>query len=120
MIIIRQYYTLFSMKQSLINQKLSEITEKIVNEFKPEKIILFGSYAWGNPNTDSDIDLFVVKKTDKSRLERGVEAEKILWGFGVPIDILVYTPEEVQNRLQLKDFFIENIFTKGKILYSAF
>ncbi|MEK7171709.1 MAG: nucleotidyltransferase domain-containing protein [Patescibacteria group bacterium] len=107
------------MDKTIVNQKLPFVINKIVVEFKPEKIILFGSYAWGHPNRDSDIDLFVVKKTSETRIERGQIIENLLWGCGLPVDTLVYTPEEVQKRFELNDFFILNIFDKGKVLYSA-
>lgn len=101
------------------NRKIQAVAQKIAKQFKPDKIILFGSYAWGKPHVDSDVDLFIVKETDQSKIERGQEIERILWGSGMPVDALVYTPEETQKRLDIEDFFIQNILTKGKILYSA-
>jgi len=108
-----------SMQNLITEEKIREITQKIVKEFKPEKIILFGSYAWGEPNEDSDVDLFLVKNTRKRRVERGREVQRILWGSKIPVDVLVYTPEEIKKRLAFEDFFIEDIMQKGKILYSA-
>lgn len=107
------------MDTKTVLQKLPLITDKIVKEFKPEQIILFGSFAWGTPGPDSDLDLFVVKKTNQGRIERGQDMERLLWGTGMPIDVLIYTPQEVEKRLRIKDFFVENIFTKGKILYPS-
>ena len=107
------------MSTKTIQKKILEITGKIAREFKPEKIILFGSYAWGKPNTDSDIDLFIIKKTKKRRIDRARLVHKIIWGSGFPIDLLVYTPEEVKRRLDLEDFFIEDVIYKGKILYAS-
>lgn len=106
-------------EQSFVSQKLQEITDKIVRQFEPEKIILFGSYAWGNPSPDSDVDLFIIKKTDRSTREVAREIDNSLWGIVMPIDIVVYTPENVDRRLQLGDFFIKDILHKGKILYSS-
>lgn len=107
------------MDSAVVEQKLLEITRKIVEGLKPEKIILFGSYAWGEPNPDSDVDLFIVKDTEKKRIERGIEIERILWKSGIPVDALVYTPQEVERRLSIEDGFIQNIFLEGKVLYSA-
>lgn len=107
------------MQNIVTEEKIQEITQKIVKEFKPEKIILFGSYAWGNPSEDSDVDFFVVKKTRKRRVERGREVQRILWGSKIPVDVLVYTPKEIEKRLAFEDFFIEDIMQKGKILYSV-
>lgn len=104
---------------SKYKQKIPEMKEKIVKEFNPEKIILFGSYAWGNPTDDSDIDLFIIKKSVLSRLERQMELRRKLWGSDIPMDLLVYTPEEVKKRLDIEDPFIEYIFSKGKILYQT-
>jgi uncharacterized protein len=98
-------------------EKIPEIKERIIKEINPEKIILFGSYAWGNPNNDSDVDLFIIKKSQDSRLNRQMDLSRKMWGSGVPMDLLVYTPEEVQRRLDMEDPFIEHILTKGKVLY---
>lgn len=96
---------------------IKEITQKIVKEYKPEKIILFGSYAWGKPREDSDVDLFIVKKSQKRRMRREQELRLKLYPAGLPMDLLIYTPGEVQKRLAMGDFFIEDIISKGKVLY---
>ena len=99
-------------------QKIKKVTEKIVKEYKPEKIILFGSHAWGKPHPDSDVDLFIVKNSKKRRFDRDYELRMKLFGYGFPpLDLLIYTPREVQKRLEIEDFFIQDIFSKGKILY---
>ncbi len=103
-----------------IEKKISEFSDKIAREFKPNKIILFGSYAWGEPNSDSDIDLFIIKDTHERRIDRSRRVRKIIWDFGMPVDILVYTPQEVKQRMELEDFFIEDILNKGKVLYTEF
>lgn len=99
-------------------EQIQEITNKIAREFKPEKIILFGSYAWGKPTKDSDVDLFIVKKTKKPRLNRQLEVRRLINGE-IAADILVYTPKETQKRIEMRDFFINDILTKGKTLYST-
>ncbi len=99
-------------------KKLLSITKKIVKEYQPEKVILFGSYAWGTPHAESDIDLFLVKKSGERRIERERDVQRILWGSNMPIDTIVYTPQEVQKRLDVGDFFIEKIVRDGKILYA--
>lgn len=107
------------MIKKAINQQLKAITQKIVKEYQPEKIILFGSYAWGKPREWSDVDLFIVKKSKKKRWERGYELRKLLFPPGVPLDILVYTPSEFKKRLTLGDFFVKDIANKGKVLYEV-
>jgi predicted nucleotidyltransferase len=99
--------------------KINQIVKKIVVKYQPEKVILFGSYAWGKPNEDSDIDLFIVKETSERKIDRVREVRNIIWDSGLPIDILVYAPIEIKRRLEeFDDFFIKDISTKGKILYS--
>lgn len=105
------------MTESEINQNIKEITQKIVKEYQPEKIILFGSYAWGKPTEASDIDLLVVKNSQRPRLDRQRELRRKLFPPLVPTDILVYTPNEIVKRLSIGDFFIRDIVTKGKVLY---
>ncbi|MBI2459850.1 MAG: nucleotidyltransferase domain-containing protein [Parcubacteria group bacterium] len=98
--------------------KIREITEKIKKEYKPEKIILFGSYAWGKPRQWSDVDLFIVKKSRKRRIYREYELRKKLFGNNFPpMDLLIYTPAELKKRIDIKDFFIGDILSKGKVLY---
>lgn len=107
------------MNPQITKSKIQDITRKIAKEFQPEKIILFGSHAWGTPGPDSDIDLFIIKDTKKRKIERAQEIHRILWGSKIPIDVLVYTPAEVERRLSLEDFFIEDVISKGKVLYST-
>ena len=99
-----------------MENKVKEVIQDIIQEYKPEKIYLFGSFAWGKPTKDSDIDIFIIKKTKKDRIERQLEVRRIIKGR-LPVDILVYTPEEIEKRLKMKDFFIKDIIDKGKLLY---
>jgi uncharacterized protein len=99
--------------------KIPEIKEKIVKGINPEKIILFGSYAWGNPTDESDVDLFIIQKSSESRLIRQTGLRRKLWGSGVPMDLLVYTPEEIEKRLEIDDPFISYILSKGRVLYQS-
>ena len=101
------------------NKELKKITQKIVKEYKPEKIILFGSYAWGKPTEDSDFDLFIVKNSRKRRIDRERELLGHLFGYDFPaMDILIYTPTEIKRRLNIEDPFVKDIFSKGKLLYA--
>ena len=98
---------------------ISTITEKIRDNYKPDKIILFGSYAYGNPRKDSDIDLLIIKKTKARHIDRSVRIREILKEENrfVAIEPLVYTPEEINKRLELEDDFIKTILDKGNVLY---
>lgn len=103
----------------ITKQTIKNITDKIAEEFSPAKIILFGSYGWGMPHEDSDIDLFIIKETNDRRIDRERAVRKIIFGIETSLDILVYTPDEVSRRLALEDPFISQILTKGKTLYEA-
>ncbi len=96
--------------------KLKVITKRIVAMYNPEKIILFGSYAWGRPNKDSDFDLLIVKKGKKDFLTEQQKIRKIVDGE-IAVDILVATPCEVKKRLDLGDFFYRDIIKKGEYFY---
>jgi len=104
------------MNEEEIREKIAEITDKIVREYQPEKIILFGSYAWGTPNKDSDIDLFIVKETDDTR----VAARKIsgsIFPRYIAMDFIVYTPNQLKKELEIEEPFITKIMKAGKVLY---
>ena len=108
------------MGNSLIESQIKEIVHKIAREFKPEKIILFGSWAWGDPGPDSDVDLLVVKDSNKKRMERQIEIRKSLPDSGLPMDILVYTPSEIDESIHKnRNLFLEDIIANGKVLYAS-
>ena len=97
---------------------LKLIVKRIIDNYQPEKIILFGSHAYGNPTDESDIDLFIIKDDSKRRIDRGCEVMKILRDIkGISIEPIVFTNEELQERLNLEDDFIMEIVNRGKMLY---
>jgi predicted nucleotidyltransferase len=103
------------------NKKMRDIILHIVDKIKqgchPQKIVLFGSYSQGNPNVDSDIDLLIVKDSSYRRDERDREIREFLDDVKFPLDIFVYTPEEIKEFRHLKGSFINEIFSKGEVLY---
>ncbi len=99
-----------------IREEIQQLTDKIAREFRPEKVILFGSWAWGKPGPDSDVDLCVVKETPDTR-EFARRIDRALYPRQLPIDILVYTPQGIERRLRVGDVFLRDILRKGKILY---
>lgn len=107
-------------KDRKIRKLILEVVDQIKREYKPERIILYGSYTYGQPTKDSDIDLFIVKKTDKRRVDRFVEVKRLIYqpGRRISISPLVYTPEEVEERLALGDNFVKEILTRGEVLYA--
>ena len=107
-------------KDKKMRRLILEIVEQIKREYEPERIILYGSYAYGKPTADSDIDLLIVKETDKRRVDRFVEVKRLIYepGRRISISPLVYTPKEVEERLALGDDFIEEVLTRGEVLYA--
>jgi len=97
--------------------KISEIVKKIASGYNPDKIILFGSYALGTPNDDSDLDLFVIKESDLPRPQRTVQVRKMLYGSMVPIDLIVYTPKEIDESKGNRFSFVYEVLNTGKTLY---
>ena len=98
-------------------KELNDISRRLIKEYDPEKIILFGSRAEGKDNEGSDIDLVVVKVTKKRLLDRHIEVETLLADRAVPIDIIVYTPDEMRNLYSMGSPFVEEIVEKGRLLY---
>ena len=92
---------------------VSEIVSKIKKQFKPQKVILFGSYAWGNPTEDSDIDLFIIMESSLRRDKRALQVQKMFSQRTFPLDIIVYTPEEVKQSLERGNPFIREIMSQG-------
>ncbi|MBI2916370.1 MAG: nucleotidyltransferase domain-containing protein [Chloroflexi bacterium] len=99
---------------------MARIVNRLVREYLPEKIILFGSYAYGTPTEDSDIDLFIIKDTDEDRIERFVEVSKLHFepGYDISVSPLVYTPQELAERVDLGDDFVDEVLTRGQTLYA--
>jgi len=101
------------------NELICQLVEKIVSGYFPKKIILFGSYAYGNPISGSDIDLLIIKNTDKRPMDRWMEVKRLLRDpdRAIAVSPLVYTEREIEERRAIRDFFLEEIFEKGKVLY---
>lgn len=98
---------------------LDEITRKIVDHFHPVQIVLFGSYAYGEPTNDSDLDLLVIMDSELRPTARSAAVARICRPKYVAMDIVVRTPEEIQTRLQNFDPFLEGILKLGRTLYKS-
>ncbi|MCD6506418.1 HEPN domain-containing protein [Candidatus Poribacteria bacterium] len=96
---------------------LEEVVKRLVELYSPDRIILFGSRAEGNEREGSDFDLLIIKETDKPPVERQIEVEKILSDRLIPLDLFVYTPQEVRSLLSIGSPFIEEVMRKGKVIY---
>ncbi|MDO8589427.1 MAG: nucleotidyltransferase domain-containing protein [Armatimonadota bacterium] len=99
-------------------QKIRELSRRIAEEFRPQQIVLFGSYAAGSPTPDSDVDILVVMPFEGKSVNKSVEMRlKLRPSF--PLDLLVRTPKSVRERLDLGDTFLRDILETGKVLYEA-
>jgi len=103
-------------KYARARQEISRVAQTIVRHYRPDKILLFGSFAYGNPRSDSDIDLLIVKNTRKRIFER-IKDVIMMVDSNYPIEPLVYTPREIEKRLSMGDFFMNEITTRGIPLY---
>ena len=103
--------------QTPLSAALTDVVQRIVTTLKPEQVILFGSYAYGQPTPDSDVDLLVVMNTSAPDKERYLAVCRLLRPRPFPVDILVRTPQELAQALAKGDFFIREITSRGKVLY---
>ena len=98
-------------------KEIESITAQIVEKYKPEKIILFGSVARDKSSSDSDVDLIIIKKdTPLYGADRIRELSKMI-DRNIPLDLLIYRPEEFEKRVKLGDPFLKAILREGKVLY---
>lgn len=100
-----------------VSETLPSAVERIVEEIKPNKVVLFGSYAYGVPTPDSDVDLLIILETDAPGKERSWAVSRLLLPRPFPVDILVKTPQEVAQALAKGDFFMRDILERGRVLY---
>jgi len=97
---------------------IKQLANDIAKKHNPERIILFGSYAWGTPHKDSDVDLYIVKDTRDTRAYAR-EIDKSVFPRKFPLDIIVHTPNMVNDRINIKDMFVKDILDKGEVLYDS-
>ena len=97
---------------------LQTATQRLVAEFQPEEIYLFGSHAWGTPNEDSDVDLMViVPSSDERPIRRDQRAQKCLGRLPVAADVLVRTRGEVNRYKHLRASLFHQVLNQGQKLY---
>jgi predicted nucleotidyltransferase len=103
-----------------LQQTIDLIVQCIVEQYRPEKIILFGSYAYGTPDAGSDVDMLIVKETDERPIDRRVNVRRITYTprRGLPFSPLVITPQELARRLEMGDPFYHEIIARGEVLYA--
>lgn len=108
-------------ESSEVQSILADMVKALQKEYAPERVILFGSYAYGHPNPDSDIDLLIIKSTNDRFLDRWSTVRRILSKprRKTPLEVIVLTPDELDARLAHGDQFLAEIMEKGEVLYAA-
>ena len=107
-----------SVRDSIPAAAIEDVVQQIATLFRPIRIILFGSYAYGDPQPESDVDLLVVMNTDLSESRQAVEIlTSISYRFG--LDLLVYKPERLAQRLEWGDPFVQEVMTCGRVVYES-
>ncbi|RPJ28437.1 MAG: nucleotidyltransferase domain-containing protein [Chloroflexi bacterium] len=104
--------------EKITQRTISSFARQVAKQFNPQKIILFGSYAYGKPTEDSDVDMLVIMPFKGKGAHKATEI-LLATDPRFPIDLLVRTPEQIRTRIKLGDFFIREITQKGKVLYEA-
>jgi predicted nucleotidyltransferase len=108
-----------------MSQDVKAVLDSIVNtlakEYRPQQIILYGSQVYGTPGQVSDIDLLIVKDSQASPYQRAVQVRRLLRDpqRRIPVDLLVVTPAELEERLARGDQFLKMIISQGEVLYVA-
>ena len=98
-------------------EALTTIVQRLVPALQPDKIIVFGSYIYGAPTPDSDLDLLIIIDTQARPVDRYQSVSSLLRPRPFPLDILVKTPEEIEQACAQSDAFIVEILTQGRVLY---
>lgn len=105
-------------RKRIPQEAIDQVVEQIVEKFKPQKIILFGSYARGNPRPESDVDMLVVMKTSDKGGKQSLEMRRHL-GVMFGLDLIVYTEQRLKERVDMGDWFLRDVLKEGKVLYEA-
>lgn len=104
--------------QPITDDLLKSITQRLVGQFQPEQVILFGSYAWGEPTANSDVDLMViVRESSLSDYQRAVLGHRCLSGLGIAKDVVVRTRDEFDRWQTVRSSLECKIACQGKVLY---
>ena len=103
----------------LTGTDIQQIATDIAESLHPLQVLLFGSYAEGTATDESDLDLLIVMQSSEPRYKRTASVRKLFWPPKAPMDILVYTPEEVEKWNGVPNHVLTNAYKTGKVLYAA-
>ncbi|MGI4870545.1 MAG: nucleotidyltransferase domain-containing protein [Janthinobacterium lividum] len=105
----------------ITEEQIQAVVRRIVEGYAPDRIILFGSYAYGEPTEHSDLDLLIIKENaEPKRVERSIKIWRLLWEANVPpMDILIRTPAEMEKAAGIFQSVETIAQTKGRLLYAA-
>lgn len=98
--------------------EIQVFVDDVVDQFRPAKVILFGSYAYGNPTSDSDVDLLVIMR-HRGPAPKVAARIMLVCPHDFPVDLLVRSPVEIQSRIRIGDRFLGEIMTKGIVLHES-
>jgi predicted nucleotidyltransferase len=99
-------------------EKIKDLTSQIARAFNPDRIILFGSHAYGQPSSDSDVDILVVLSFSGKPVRKAIEIRNKV-NAEMPLDLIVRTPEQLAERLAQNDWFMREIVERGRTLYES-
>jgi predicted nucleotidyltransferase len=105
-------------RQRIPQEAIDEVVQQIAERFHPQKIILFGSYARGEPRPESDVDLLVVMDTPLKESQESLEIRRHL-GVMFGLDLIAYTPKRLQERLEMGNWFLREVLQEGKVVYES-
>ena len=99
-------------------QKIQAFVDEVARRFEPQRVVLFGSYAYGTPTDDSDVDLLVIMRHEGAGVEQAARIRQVVRS-GFPMDLIVRSPAAIRKRVKMGDSFICEILEKGQVLHEA-
>jgi len=104
----------------ITQEQINQVRDKIVIEFDPEKIVLFGSYAYGDPNESSDLDLMVIKKSEESLKILSKQLRQLFLKRNFSMDLIVCKPEQIEEWKEVPAAFVTGVMKHGKTIYEKY
>ena len=98
--------------------EIEKVARRLGDAARAESVILFGSYARGNPSENSDVDFLIIAPSDLPRFKRSRELYQLFKPYPFGMDILVYTPEEIEQDREIPLSFVASVIKEGKVVYA--